>query len=130
AHAISGNRVGEPVKAGGYGRDAGVEQELGCAGLEHRGRAGDGLDGNRHQFAVRTEEVQLLAVAAPAWKLAPGDRYLPLRRPGGKRTHVDLILARFVRGVGDPVAVRRELALTLVELRLQKWEGLAVPGHG
>src|SRR2546425_11457930 len=106
--------------------DACLEQLAWTRDLE-RGRAS--LDLDRHQLAVLAEIEKLFAVVAPSRAAAAIDRYLSLPGGRGKTLHVDLVSRGFVRLICDPVAVRRELAVHLVELGLEYRNRLAVTFH-
>src|SRR5262249_5085865 len=62
--------------------------------------------------------------------IAPGTaagRDLLLGSRAGERLNVDFELARFVRLVRDPFAIRSELRITLIELRLNDYKRLSIP---
>src|SRR5207249_10148418 len=68
----------------------------------------------------------LFAISSPARWLAARGRNLPLAVAGRKRAHVYFTQPRFVRGIAHPPAVRRELPLKLIEVRLEKEDRLPV----
>ena len=101
-----------------------------ACGKEHHRRAGFERvphhgDRRRHHFARRVQVVQLCAVGPPHRHGAArrGDLPLPPRRGRrrtrrvgrDKRPHVSLHAPRFVRVVGHPPAVGRELPVSLIE---------------
>src|SRR5215831_7264058 len=75
---------------------------------------------NGDQLSIRPDEKQLASVPAPAGLLASGDRDLPQSLTGWKRPDIHLALSRFIRCVGHPMTIRRELTEQFVELRMQE----------
>jgi hypothetical protein len=130
ALAIGGDRIDELVEPWGNAWDASLKQRLGSRRFEHRTRAYIRLHGHRHQLALRCQIEHLLAIVTPPRKLAPTDRNLPFARFWRKRADIDLLPSRLVGRVGDPMAVRRELALRFVERALEKWDWLRVASGG
>ena len=65
----------------------------------------------------------------PSRKVSAGRRDLPLPAGAGKGCNINFVSARLVRTVGDPPAVRRNLAIGLAELRLQERKRLSISGQ-
>src|SRR5439155_12297516 len=82
-----------------------------------------------HHLAIQRHVEYFLPVLLPARlrAAAAGDLELPAR--SGKGLDVDLELARFVRLVRDPLAVRGELAIALLEGALQERKRLFIAGE-
>src|SRR5262249_31672934 len=78
------------------------------------------FDRHGHHLSVPAQKKQLLTVATPARLLASRDRNLPLELAAWKRPHIHLEPPGFVGRVRHPMAIRRELAVHLVEVRMQK----------
>src|SRR5580700_7578392 len=77
------------------------------------------LHRNRHHF-VSTAIEDFTAVRGPARILPASRRDHPLSTGSRKWLHVNLPLSRFVRRIGDPVAIWRKLSGRYVERGPQK----------
>src|SRR5579883_870912 len=92
------------------------EQGLWLPRFQGQFRATCDFNGYRHQFGISPQEVQLRSVASPARLVAAinGDSLRFLGRREG--AYVDLAASGFVRCIGHPLAVGRELSVSFVEL--------------
>src|SRR5579863_2758939 len=115
--AVRGGTIAEVVAFRNHMPRLQVEQSLGNSGLERPAWARSHR--NRHESRV-TQVIEFLSIGTPARFLPAAVRYPRGCAAGGKRAHVDLVLSGFIRNIGDPVPIRRELALALVELGLEK----------
>jgi hypothetical protein len=84
---------------------------------------------HRHQPVVEPEVEELLAIATPAHLAAAISCHALRDRPIGKRLHVNLVAAGCVRLIRDPLAVRRELPVALVEFGAGDGNRNLVPLH-
>src|SRR3972149_8522972 len=140
ALALRGNAVKEGAGCRFIRVGPNLEQRLGSAAFKHGRRAGCSTpDANwhRHQCELthRTREVeQFSAVTAPARlrrcasNMSPRAlRYSPFPGAGWKRLDVHLIVLGFIRKVGDPPAVGRDLSEALVELGPKERNRFGIP---
>src|SRR5437867_3709411 len=110
--AVRGRAIIAPVRRNDGGK---IRREEGGRnrGLERFA----GSNGDAHQVLFRAEVEELFSIASPP-RLAPAVRRdLPASPLLRELRDVDLEAARLVRRIGDPVAVRRDLALRLGESR-------------
>src|SRR5262249_38322203 len=56
------------------------------------------------------------AIRPPAWLGSPAARDLPFANGRGKRGDVHLPVTGFVRGVGEPISIGRNLSICLVRV--------------
>src|SRR5262245_11671072 len=86
------------------------------------------LHWRRHQLVVQRHVEDFLAVLVPTRLCAAVIGNLELSARSGKRPDVDLVPARFVRLICDPLAIGGELALALLKWSLQERERLFIAG--
>src|ERR1700731_4062094 len=79
-----------------------------------------------HQFIVRRQIEDFLAVATPERSASVAKRDLPFSARPRKGDDVDAILARLIRAVGQPFSVGREAGFAGAEGRLDERISLAV----
>src|SRR5262249_20130212 len=86
-------------------------------------------DWQGHQPAVETDIEDLPTVGTPAGLSTAIRGYPRLATRPWKRLHVNLKSSRFVRAVGDPFAVRRELSVALFETCLHDRKRFLLTGE-
>src|SRR5581483_1863676 len=121
ALAIFAYVVSEDIGARDRGASANLEQRHRRAGGERAG----GVDRNRHQHAAGIYVEDFFAVSAPPRFGAAAARDLPLPRPTREGCDIDLPVAGFVRGIGEPLPIRRYLPVGLAATTVEDASGLS-----
>src|SRR6266498_5863260 len=116
-----GDKVIPVVRQAGRWNTRG-EQSDGGAGLERGARR----YGHGHNFFVRGQIEKFPTVTPPLRLIAARRRDLPLTARNREALDVDLGTSRLVRGINHPAPVGGELRVSLVELRDEKRQRLAL----
>src|SRR5215813_3788941 len=82
-----------------------------------------------HEFSIGGKVEKLLSISSPFWLGTTIGRYPPLATRGRECLNIDLRTPRFIRSIGNPFSVRRELGLLFVEGCLQERNWLPLSCH-